>query len=347
MAKLGFVKAIQIYRVLDDGTRITDTGELFDVSDVYYDSYHVDVNIQKSITSNSDTASVVIHNHPMLEQMYADKRNFFTSLNENSYEVDILLAYLCEENPNDEESFPRCIFTGDLDDVVVNGDSSITDQSVGLNLTSGRHSSIRTVINKKYPAGTTYLAVVQDAFSKFLGFDAPLISDPLGKLNKTLLRPRTVHIKASELLNNIARDLEMTWGFDAAKWINTTTASGENALKACYFVDKESVFDPLGYYGAGPHYCDGSTGKIGRIGYTKSQFSFTHSVDTVLNIGVEVHASDFGTMNFPDDIQNAFKGRVNRMSISDDVCTLDATYIGDNGRAIIEHDKKNAGAWVL
>ena len=52
-------------------------------------------------------------------------------------------------------------------------------------------------------------------------------------------------------------------------------------------------------------------------------------------------------MNFPDDIQNAFKGRVNRMSISDDVCTMDATYIGDNGRAIIEHDKKNAGAWVL
>lgn len=311
-----------------------------DLTALYRDSNDVSTNIQKSITSNPDTADIEIFNHHILEQMYSDKLGFFRRFFEKDYEVDVLLWY---EQPHESDpNFAQAIYSGDLDDLYAREDSSNTDQALVLKSTAGRRASLRTRVNKKYPAGTPYLAIVQDMFSFFNpGYQLTVLDDPLGKLNKTLPKPRTYHRKVIDVLNDIARDLEMTWGFGENPWTigNSTTALGP---KTAYFVDKRSVFDLSGIHGTNPHECNGSTAKKGRIGYTKSQFTFNHLYDHPLNIGAAVAVSDFGTMK--DGVE--FFGRVNRLSISNTDMHLECAYLED-GLAVIERDKKHAGALVL
>lgn len=359
MERTQFYQAIRVIETDKFSNRIASTDLITGLSDTYYDSLTCDISIEKSITSNSDTANVKIQNHPILEQMYSEKRAFFEKMNEKFYEVDIFQWHGCTigsfTDPTRAETLQKiqCIYTGDLTDITADESDSITDQALSLSLVSGSRASIRTIVNKKYAAGTTYLAVVNDLLSMYTAYSVTVLDDPLGKLNKTLPKSRTVHRKVSEVLDDICRDLEMTWGFDAARY-NMWTGNLIAAPKSLFFVDKASVFDSIpsadptdANNGVGPHFLDGGTGKYGRIGYTKSQFTTNHATDPALNIGRSIQASDFGTMDYPDDFNTAFLGRINRMSINNSTCHLEAAYIGDNNRAIIEYDKKNSGAWIL
>jgi hypothetical protein len=349
--RFSFSQWVEFWEVDDIGQRI---GRNQDLTDWYNNHNDINIAINKSITSNADTCTIDIWNHRIIEQMYRDKKVFFDRFFEKDYEIDVMQWYECGHADIDDK-FVQCIYSGDFDDIYVKDDSSITDQALSINSTAGRRASIRTVLNKKYPAGTAYLAIVQDIFTLFQpGYELTQLDDPNNKLSKTLPRARTYHRKAVDVLNDIARDLEMTWGFAENPWtlaqrrIGGSDPTTGNDPKHCYFVDKISVFDISGIHGAVYQECDGSTGKLGRIGYTKSQFTFEHLYDPPLNIGMPVEVSDFGTMNHPADIATAFRGRVNRMSINNHTVHLECAYINpDTGYAVVENDKKHAGALVL
>lgn len=335
----------EVWELDNLGNRIIKNEELTD-----WFSHHndIDFSVEKSITSNADTANITVYNHRILEQMYSEKYMFFKKFHEKDYEVDLMYWKECgDANVDDLGSHVHCIFSGDLDNIYPSSNGSIKDQSVSFDLTAGRRASTRTITNKKYPAGTPYRVIVQDLFSHFVGYNLSVLDDPLGKLNKTTLKSRTFDGKTSTLLNSIATDLEMTWSFDSTPWLLSDRrigGTGNTTLppKNCYWVDKTSVFDVAGVNGIGPHNVNGSTGKRGRIGYSKDQITFETSTDPILNIGLLVNVSDYGTMNDAVD----FQGRINRMSINNDSTSIEASYY-DNGKVILEFDKKNAGAFIL
>ena len=337
---------VELWEVDDLGNRFTPAND--SITAQFNGTQDVDVSIDKSISSNLDSAQITIHNHIALEKMYSQKLIFFQEFFKKDYEIDILMFHRCPHFTDSPQS-AQCIFSGDLDDIYASGDGSITDQSLVLNLTAGKRASVRSIVNTKYPAGTSYLDIVIDLFTFFGGYDLTLIDDPLNKLSKITPKPRTVHGKVSDILNDIARDMDMTWGFDSNPWtLGERRAGGTDGTtgfnrKRCYWVDKKSVFDVLGVNGVGAHNLNGSTGKIGRIGYTKSQFTLSHIYDPVVNIGMSINASDFGTMNEAVD----FLGRVTRMNVNNDIMSLESSYIGDDGLAVINFDKKHTGGWVL
>ena len=354
-----FHQALVIVEVDELGNRLNPTANpslIHELTDIYYDSYDVDIRIEKSITSNLDTATITIHNHPILEQMYDQKKAFFDNMNEKFYEVDIFQYYHCNTDNEVTRERNQCIFTGDLVDLSVTESSEITDQALNLSLVAGQRASLRTIVNKAYTSAQIYDNVIADLLDQFTGYDLTVVDDPFNKLFKNLPKTRTVHKKVSEVLDDICRDLEMTWGFDAARYNINTTTSGYLKSKGLYFVDKASVFDSLPSEdpadfnnGVGPHELAASTGKIGRIGYAKSQFTLTHLTDPALNIGRSVRASDYGTLNAASDLNtgDAFFGRINRMSINNNTTYIECTYIDEDGNAIIENDKKNSGSLIL
>lgn len=321
-----------------------------DFTDWFNDHNDISISISKSITSNGDTATVEIWNHRIIEQMYAEKLAFFDRFFKKQYEVDIMQWYECGHADRDD-AHVQCIFSGDLDDISIRDDTSVSDQALSITATSGKRAALRVIANKKYSAGITYRDVVIDIFQMFApGYELAVLDDPFGKLNKRLPRARTYHEKAADVLNGIARDLEMTWGFAENPWrlserrIGGTDPTTGFKPKHAYFVDKASVFDISGLHGSTPIACNGSTGKLGRIGYTKSQFTFSHLYDPPLNIGMPVAVSDFGTMK--DGVE--FIGRVNRLNISNDTVQIEAAYIDpETGLAILDEDKSHSGALVL
>ena len=345
MATIGHSYWMDLWELDDNGLRVQQVEQF---SDFYYDQLNIDFNIQKSITSNLDTATIKIYNHKVLEEMYRDKYLFFQKFNEKDYEVDLMTWRICDDTLQDNFDHIHCIFSGDLINLYPAMDGNITDQALSISCVAGKRASTRTITNKKYPAGTTYLTVVQDLMGQFVGYNQSVLDDPLFKLNKTLPKPRTFHGKTVTLLNSIATDLEMTWGFDSSPWTlayRLATGTGTVPLppKNMYWVDKTSVFDVAGVNGIGPHNCNGSTGKRGRIGFTKDQITFEHATDPILNIGLIVNVSDFGTMKDAND----FTGRINRLNITNDSTQVEASFMDDFGNVILEQDKSNSGGFVL
>lgn len=337
---------VETWEINDQGIRVAPVDDL---TDWYYDHNDITIQIQKSITSNNDTASVEVKNHRVLEKMYAQKYYFFENFFKKNYEVDLMIWQESgDADAPDGGAHVHCIFSGSLTDIYANEDSSITDQSLVLKLNAGQFTSLRSITNRTFPAGITYLQVVTDLFQDLLGYELVVIDDPFNKLQKALPKPRTYHGKTFTLLDSIATDLEMTFGLDSTPWLLSDRRIGGtgNTLvgeKHAYFVDKRSLFDVAGVNGIGPHFVNGSTGKLGRIGYTKSQVTFSHLTDPVLNIGMLVNVSDYGTMNDAID----FRCRVNRLSISNDITQLEASFVGEDGLAVLEENKSNSGGMVL
>lgn len=316
----------------------------------------VDFSISKSITSNADTATITIHNSEALESFYYNKREGLAALTENFYDIT-MYQWWYEDVGVDlaKRQKNQAIFTGSLTDIQIVGTGSITDSSLELTLTAGGYAAVRTITNRKFAKGITYRVMVEQLLAQYTAYDY-IIDDPNGKLNKPLKKARTVHTKTSEILNTICQDLEMTWGFDAALLnVASVPADITTARKTIYFVDKVSTFDTLYNptkpanlnYGIGPHFTDGGTGKTGRIGYSKSQFSFTHLTDPALNIGRIVEVTDHGTMVFPSDAKGFFKGRINRMTINNNTTSLECSHLDDNDLAILNDDKNGSGSLIL
>lgn len=350
MAKLGAFQRsywFELWELDDLGNRVLKND---DFSDWFSNHNVIDYNIQKSITSNQDTASITIQNHRLIEEMYKDKYFFFKRFHEKDYEVDLMHWHQCQDaEADDGGTHVHCMFSGDLENLYPAGSDSITDQALSFDMVAGKRTAIRSITNKSYPAGTPYRVIVQDLFGTFVGYNLSVLDDPFNKLAKTLLKPRTFHGKTETLLNSIATDLEMTWGFDASPWLlsdrridGAGTSNFNIPLKNAYWVDKKSVFDVAARNGIGPRILNGSTNKQGRIGYSKDQITVTHGSDPMLNIGILIQVSDYGTMNEAND----FTARVNRMSINNETTTLEASYYVD-GQVILEEDKRNAGSFVL
>lgn len=328
----------------EDGNRIA---KLDAMTNGYIDSNDVDVTIEKSITSTSDTATISVHNHVVIEELYKNKRALFENFGDREFEVDIMVWY-----ENDPESLGtrqnHNMFTGSVDNISIPNDQSITDKSLTIQATSGREDALRTLLIKRYPSGTSYKEIVYDCFDQFNGFDLAVFDDPDGKLNKKLIRPKTYHQKVSDVLNDISRDVDMTWGFSYVPWTIPQRfgvggdPSANIANKRAYFVDKRSIFDMNGIFGTGVRECNGSTGKLGRVGFNKSEVTFTHLVDDRLEVGDHVAVSDYGTMNEATE----FEIRINRMSLSNNILSIEGSYIKD-GLAVIEKDKDNSGALKL
>lgn len=349
-----------------NGTLIKRWSE-FDANLLLENSFDYQFNIEKSLTSNADTATISITNHPVLEEMYKQKKLYFEKFNEKHLEVSILLYYVYPH----AELFPEktnCIFTGDITDIYIDESENTNDQGLTLKATCGYYANLRAEINKTYPAGISYRQVVEDLFTYFnkYGHNLYTLDDPNNKLNKPLKRARSYHTKVSEALNDIAKDLDMIWGFDCTPWTYKergpigiypgipSDPSAINRYKRAWFADKISVFDTTGIHnntgkersirGINGLEINGSTGKLGLIGYTKSQFSFTKLFDPSINIGMPIFASDVGAR----DQYVEFIGRINRVAINNEIMKCECSYIDEKtGLAILEKDAKNAGALIL
>lgn len=330
--------------------KLNDLGERVEIdekmSDIFRntDTLRYSFSIQKSITSNPDTASVTIYNHWMLEEMYRNKYMFFSKFHENRYEVDILHYWVCGDynNPNGVDHV-HCIYSGELDDINPSSSGGITDSSLSFTSTAGKTLLQREVVNRKFSAGATYRDVVDDIFTNLNGYALMTLDDPFNKMNKPLPKDRTFHGKAETLLNSIATDLDMTWGLDCNPWkANNFNAEWQNPKRA-YWVDKRSIFDSYGNAGVGPFDVNGSTGKKGLINYSKSQVTFEHANDVRLNIGRSYVVSDIGTMNDATE----FRVRLNRLTMSESGSSCEGSYISPVEGVILEKDKAGNGAYIL
>ena len=322
VANFGYVYEIHAWAVSKDGKRLAKSPLL---SGDYYDSLSISVNISKSITSMNDTATVTVMNHPVIEEINQDIGLLHTILNIN-IEVDIAIHTLTGGN----KGAGRCVFTGDLVDIYPKEDISVTDQALVMSLVAGHRATHENISNVRYAKGTSYRTIVEDLMNSMVGYKLTVIADRYNKLDKELLSSRTFHGKTITLLNDIAKDMEMTYGFDSANWKTSTIDGDKYALKHCYWVDKNAYFDVM-LLGNFPRFANYKTSKHGRTGFTLNKITFKHATDALLNIGLPMLVSDEGTL----DISQALAGRIDRMTINNNVTSIEMTLLVDATLAVV------------
>lgn len=329
------------------------------------------ISIQKALSSNGATATVTLTNHKILETIYSNSQSVLKNWQDKELEMSIVLYH---QYP-DIHIYPErvnCIFTGDVVDIAANQSNSTLDQSLSIKAIMGYTSASRYGVNTTYTTGDTYGFVVEDLFRRLetQGYDLFYIGDPYGKLNKPLLKPIIFTDKISTALNQIAKDLDMVWGWDSNPWrfsdmsldgryTNLGIPSNLNAIneeKHCYWVDKRDVFDVTGIHGSSGTEArvrginglrvSGDTGHIGLIGYTKSQFTFSALYSPAYNVGMPVFADDVRAhLTVADD---RAIGRINRMTINNSVVNCECSYIDpDTQLAILDADPNRTGAYLL
>lgn len=346
---------VEIFEVDAAGNR---TVSLTDYTDGYlHDTIKATCTIEKSLTSNTDTATVNVANHFLLEKIYEDKKMFFDGFYKKKYEMDIMFWH---ENQPLLGRTNHAIFSGDVDTLSVPAVQTGTDAELSYTAGGGTRENQKVVVNKTYTKGTAYSVVIRDLFAHYISYTLAVLDDPFNKLNKVLKADRTYHGKVSEALDDISREFSMTWGLDCNPWTIPerfgTPAANPLAWqnkKRAYFVDKRSVVDILGMYGKGPFEVSAETGKIGLMGFTKTGISFTHLTDDVLNIGQHVrvtdgkHTGSLSTAAVQRLTPTWYDARVDRISINDDVTTVEATYIGEDGNAVNTEEETGQGAKIL
>ena len=161
-----------------------------------------------------------------MRTFYQEPELFIDEYSKKDYILTVFLGY---------EDFHQ-IYTGDLVDLSVTGGSKITDQSIVLTASSGEKALTSGKIKKKFAAGQSFMDVIGECFKVYeeFGIKFDVIDDPFDKLSKELKKPRTEDRLASQTLNDVCRELDMTWGI-AERHEQTTPQIG-------YFVDKKSVF---------------------------------------------------------------------------------------------------------
>lgn len=339
----------------------------FDSNLIMNNSLTFSYSLEKSLTSYGDTATIRVVNHPVLEQMYREKKMYFDKFRDKHLEVSLMFYY---EYPHVilHPDKLNCIFTGDLVDIYTEDSSSTTENALVIKATAGYEASLRAEVNKNYSAGMPYRDVITDLFTYFnkYGHELSLIDDPTNKLNKPLKRSRTFHTKVVDAINDIAKDLDMIWSFDSTPWTYQergpigiypgipSNPAAINNRKRSWFADKISVFDVTGLHantGLGTPYrginaleVNGSTWHTGLIGYTKSQFTFNKRFDPSFNVGMPVLAADVGAINQYVE----FIGRINRISYNNNDMHCECSYLDpDTGLALLEKDGKNTGSLLL
>lgn len=329
------------------------------------------INIQKALVSNGGTATVTLTNHKLLERLYSRQKRLLDDWDKKQLEMSIVMYH---QYP-DVHLFPErvnCIFTGDVVDISVSQSSTTLDQELSFRAIMGYHAASRYWVNEIYPSGTTYREIVEDLFNRYsvLGYELFYFDDPVGKLNEVLARPLTVHDKISNVLNQIAKQFDMTWGWDSNPWrfsdmsldgryTNIGIPSNLNAInedKHCYWIDKREVFDVTGIHGSSGTEArvngisglrvSGDTGHTGLIGYTKSQFTFNAIFSPAYNVGMPVFADDVRAHLTVQD-ERAI-GRINRVTFNNNIVTCECSYVDpETGFAILEEDAYRTGAYKI
>lgn len=327
------------------------------------------ISVEKAITSMSDTATIKIVNHPVLEKLYSSDSNLLRNWAEKDLEVSIMLYYRFPHAQLFRDKC-NCIFTGDIVDISVEESTSTTDQSLVIKASSGNNAISRAIVNTVYTKDQTYRDILFDIFRYFepYGYGIPIVRDPDLKLSKRFGRVRSYHNKAADVLNEIAKDLDMVWGLDANPWTyqemsrqgiypdTPTDLTALNKNKNCYFVDKRTVFDISGLHGStgteppisgiNGLRISGDTGHIGLIGRTKSQFTFNSPTEPPLNIGMPVYVDDV-TAHLVQESER-FIGRINRITINNNKTHCECSYIdNETGLAILDRVGRNTGAYIL
>ena len=301
-----------------------------------YLPYKMTCTITKSITSNADECTLTIDNYEALEDFYREPTLFLDEFSKKDYILTVFLGY---------EDFHQ-VYSGDLVDLSVTGGSNITDQSVVLTASSGQKALTGGKIKKKFAAGQSFMDIANECFKAYeeFGIKFEVIDDPFDKLGgKPLKKPRTEDRLVSEVLNDICRELDMTWGI-AERHEQTTPQIG-------YFVDKKSVFD-VGIFGRGVFDVSYETGLLGLPSFSKSQFTFTHRQDKRLNLGVAIDLD----VSPQIDITNKIRGRISGISMSltnkagafNYTCTAD--FMDPNSdilEANLNDDRRNVGSGAL
>ncbi|MDB4461536.1 hypothetical protein N9043_01150 [bacterium] len=327
------------------------------------------VSIEKALTSMSDTATITLTNHPVLEDLYTRNRGLLNEWQERDLEVSIMLYHLFPHADQYRDKC-NCIFTGNIVDIAVGESKETTDQSLTIKASAGSNAALRATVNKFYTGSFTYRDVMFDLLSLYepFGFNIPRVDDPDSKLSKFLKRGRRYDQKVSDALNDIAKDLDMVWGFDSNPWTYKEmsevgeypdTPTDTNAIfrnKNCYFMDKRSTIDITGLHadtgteppinGVNGLRVSGETSHIGLIGHSKTQFTFNTITEPPYNIGMPVYADD-AIAHLVVQEDRAI-GRINRIMINNNVTRCECSYIDENtGLAILAVDGKNTGALLL
>ena len=295
--------------------------------------YEISASIRKSMTSNSDQCTLKITNFIALEKFYEQPDVFLEEYSQKDYILTVFLGY---------SDFVQ-VFSGDLTDIAVTGGSSINDQAIILTATVGERALSRGRIKQKFSAGQSFQDLVDKSFEALLPFGVELVltDDPLDKLKKELKKPRTEDRAAGDVLNDICRELDMTWGIDSRQ-----TQTDNNRA---YFVDKKSSFDVHGLFGKGIFDVGYETGLIGLPSFSKSQFRFTHRYDKHLNVGIAINLSVKPQIN----TDNKILGRISAVDLSatnkngeyNYMCTADfAEEVGGVVLAKLNNDRRNVGA---
>lgn len=370
----GWVKFRQKYLPLASefsGEYDYETIEEFEIHHSMDNDSGFNISIQKALSSNGATATVTLTNHKNLEDLYRRTKENLENWQEKELEMSIVLYH---QYP-DIHIYPErvnCVFTGDVVDIAVNQSSSTLDQGLSIKAIMGYTAASRYGINDTYSAGDSYRFVVEDLFRRLetQGYDLFYLGDPAGKLNKVLPRALIFTDKISTALNQIAKDLDMVWGWDSNPWrysdmsldgryTNLGIPSNLNAInedKHCYWTDKRDVFDVTGIHGSSGTEeringinglrVSGDTGHVGLIGYTKSQFTFSAIYSPAYNVGMPVFADDVRA-HLTQANERAI-GRINRMTINNNTVTCECSYIDpDTQFAILDADPNRTGAYLL
>ncbi|NKB76260.1 MAG: hypothetical protein GKR96_04275 [Gammaproteobacteria bacterium] len=261
-------------KVLDGGIEkfpIFDTTDVLNINLQTYQPLNTSVSFSKDITSKTNTATVSITNASLIEEIYQQGQAFVEELADSHVVCDVIVG----DTGSGEE---HVAYSGDVVDFSIS--SSTNDSTITFSLSTGAIAKVKGTVNKPFPAETSYREIVEqcfaDSYTDKYAIDLSAILDPEGVLETKLLKPRTFYGPTYDVLDTIGRGIAQDENAQHPGYV-WSIDNFEGDRQKAFFIDRRSPVDVFG---------DGSiktlsheTGRVGRIGLTRTGFSFLHKPD--------------------------------------------------------------------
>lgn len=325
---------IELFKLLPDGSEAPMDVDLIPEDIQNYKGNKpilVECQINKELGSAQQTATVTLHNAPIIEEIRTDYFAYLQRIREQNWRIKIWAWW--SDSPDRTEPAYSPVFVGDIyDDVSVNS-SSVNDSALVLRANSHEFIMRSGKYRTEFPAGTSYLDIVNNIFSYFKNelnyVDHKIVIQDMNDLlgGKAVEKPFVINRNPTENLNDICRELDMVWGVDS---------------EAFYIIHRKEAFleDQL------PKIIkDGNltatvfrTGMKSLVNFSKYQFSFSNLWDNAFSLGKILGVSERQQINV--DQPTPIGGRINNLSIIlnnyvGHSCNLTCQYIDFEGDGLV------------
>ena len=268
----------------------------------------VSVEVNKTLGSLNDNASVTIQNSPIIEEFRRDYEAVLADLKDKYFRVRIWAWYQAEGQPPPAMS---PVFVGDIVNSFGVKSQGLNDSSFQFVASTGGWLAKTNKYKKTYEK-VSYLDVVTDLFDEILargygneafgGAKKHVICDPEEKLKtKEVVKPLNVDRNPISTLNDICSDMDMVWGMhlNHPYIIDRAVQFGNECMRP-QDVDSDKV--ELDY----------KSGLRSMIDYGVYDFGFSSLINNDLILGNAVIVDQSPQVS----VNNPVYGRINEISYS-------------------------------